>query len=202
MHFETWTAISKNGSHGWNKKTPLGIVTLAFGGSMTTASMGELQTSNQKNWIGEWRFFIPLFHIAFYASSAGSLSSLNRRMPTLRFRVAFFYSIHGLLCKQTYGRGCNRHWLWGGRCWQHWRSCWRKQKRKDQQQSINASLAGPSCDDRWHLHGCDFVLFFVIFGVSFLIHSIQKIQKTQDEINSTISLLHFSPIFICKNRES
>jgi len=33
-------------------------------------------------------------------------------------------------------------------------------------------------------------------------HSIQKIQKTQDEINSTISLLHFSPIFICKNRES
>ena len=62
---------------------------------MTTARISSISASMYKNRGGELRFFLPLFYMITWPEFLLALPSLNRRMSTLRLRVAFFYSIAG-----------------------------------------------------------------------------------------------------------
>ena len=92
--------FSENGNHPWNKKTQLEIVKLAFGHSRMATHPPLSQ-----NFVVETEGVSCVFYSTFLLSKAlarnTTMPSLNSRMPTLRFRVAFFYSMGGLRYTRT-----------------------------------------------------------------------------------------------------
>jgi len=78
-----------NGSQRWNKKKPLGIVTLAFGCSMTSLHSPFSWTVALENWNQKSHSHVQNF-LGSWLSMFSVMASLNSRTPTLRYRVVFF----------------------------------------------------------------------------------------------------------------